>query len=181
MRNPLLLLRTQTPIRAEIAVNPGLRFEDAVGDSLGCRLHAAAGGDQLGLGAGRDDRDILFQVVENQRTDGESPFFARSDRVEGQLQALVGVFLIAGLAGFVVDDGDAAVGTAVDAIDAADYRDLTHTNLKRLLGVENLRRRQGPGLAEEVAQLFDALLFVKLVLVRLLNLGCQPDRGGRGR
>src|ERR1035438_9774730 len=122
MRNPLLLLRTQTPIGTEIAVNPRLRFEEAVGNSLGSGFNTAAGGGQLGLRPRGDDRDVFFQVVENQCADGETPFFARRDRVEGQLQALVGVFLIAGLAGLVVDDGHAAVGPAVDTIDAADRK-----------------------------------------------------------
>src|ERR1700726_943529 len=43
MRDPLLLLRAQTPIRTEIAVDPGFRWELAVGNALCCIFHAGAG------------------------------------------------------------------------------------------------------------------------------------------
>src|SRR5579864_3134664 len=101
-------------------MHAGLRFEDAVGDALGGILHATASAKQLRFTASGDDRDVLFEVVKNQRTHGVAPLFFGGYCVKGQLQALVGVFLIAGLTGLVVDDGDGAVRSAVDTVDAAN-------------------------------------------------------------
>ena len=149
---------------------PGFRFEDAISDALGGIFHAAPRAKQLGLGARGHDGNILFQVVKNQRAHGVSPLLLGGDRVERQLQALVGVFLIAGLAGLVVDDRHAAVGTAVDAVDASGDRGIADLNLKRLFGMQNLRGRERPSRGQKVAQLSDALLLVEFVLVGFLNL-----------
>src|ERR1700719_1813511 len=132
MRNPLLLHRTQTAIGAEVAVHPGSRLELAIRDPPCCGFDSTPGSQQLGFAADGDDRDILFHVMENQRADRVSPFLPGSDCIEGQLQALVSIFLIAGLAGLVVDDSHAAIGTAVDTIDTADHRGLAYSNLERL-------------------------------------------------
>src|ERR1700758_63250 len=70
MRNALLLLGTQATIRAEIAVDAGLRHKLALCDSLRCVLHAGASTQQLGLCTGGDDWHVLLKVVKTQRADG---------------------------------------------------------------------------------------------------------------
>src|SRR6266536_3937272 len=150
MRDPLLLHRTQTAIRAEVAVHTGSRYELAIGDSLSCGFHASTGGEQLCFAATGRYGHILFQVVENQCADGVPPFFPGGNCVQRQLQALVGIFLVSSLSGFVVDDSDRAIGPAIDAIDTAYNRDLSDAYLKRLFGMKNFRGRKRSGSSEEV-------------------------------
>src|SRR5579864_8123430 len=61
--NALLLLRAETPISAEVAMNPRLGVKHPFGDPLRCFLHARARSKEFRLRPHRDHRNVLFQVV----------------------------------------------------------------------------------------------------------------------
>jgi len=83
--------------------------------------------------------------VKHQRSDLISPLFVCRNGIQRELQTLIRVFLVAAFPGLVVDDGDAAVRPAVDAIDSADYQRFSNPDFKRLFRMQDLRRRNGSG------------------------------------
>src|SRR5579871_374013 len=151
MRNALLLLRAEAAIGTEVAVDAGLRLENPARNAFSGGSDAIARFDQLDFCPGRDDGNILFQVVEDKNAHFVSPLFLSGDRVKRELQALVGVFLIASLARFVVDDSNRSIGPAVDAVDASDDGSLTDVNFKRLLGVQYVGRSNLSSGGEKIA------------------------------
>src|SRR5579872_1037503 len=93
------------------------------------------------------------------------------DGVERQLQTLIGVFLVAGFSGFVIDDGDVTVGTAVDAVDAADNDRLPDVDFERFLSLQDLGSRNPLSFSQELGELSDSQLLVELSLVNILKIG----------
>src|SRR5690348_6578656 len=73
VRNAFLLLGTETAVGAEVAMNTRLRLEHSVGNSLSGVLNTLTRIQQLGVGAQREDRNILFKVVKDQRSYFVSP------------------------------------------------------------------------------------------------------------
>ncbi len=100
-----------------------------------------------------------------------SPLLARSQGINGKLQTFVGIFLRLSFSGLVVGDDDTAAGYLVDAINAAHYFYLAHLYIKEFFGVQHFRCGSTAESSQEILQLQDTLLVVKVVLVAVLNAG----------
>ena len=110
---------------------PVFAIEHSVRNSFAQRLPPRSrAAISCGLRPGGHDRDVLFQVVEDQRSNLVPPLLVCRDCIQRQLQALVRGFLVAGFAGLVVDDRDAAVRPPIDAVDAPDDHRLTNLDLE---------------------------------------------------
>src|ERR1700685_1695015 len=160
IRNALLLRRTKVAIGAKRTVEAGLRLEYSIGNAA-CGLFDAQGRFlQLACTARGGDVDVLLQVVKDQSLDLVIPFFLRRHGVDGKLQTLVGVLLISRTAGLVVDYSYAAIGAAVDAVDASGDNGFSHTNIEPFFRVQNLRRNARASRGQEFLQLLQALLLI---------------------
>src|ERR1700683_4235 len=137
--NALLLRRTKITIGAKRTVEAGLGLEYSIGNAARCAFDPQARFLQLPCAARRGDRDVLLQIVKDQRLDLVIPFLLRSHGVDRELQTLVGVLLISRPARLVVDHFYAAVGAAVDAIDASGNHGFAHANIEPLFSMENIR------------------------------------------
>lgn len=100
------------------------------GNAFSGGLHAFFRVLELEHAAARGDGHISFQVVESEGTHAVSPFFLSGQSVDGELQTLVGIFLRARFSGLVIEDHHAAVGSAVDAVNAPDYGRFAKANLE---------------------------------------------------
>ena len=92
---------TQNPICTKAATEAGFGVELSLGNVVGHIFHLGPGFLKLGLVAARQNRSILTQVVEGELVRTVPPLLACSQRIDGKLQALIGVFLRERFAGFV--------------------------------------------------------------------------------
>src|SRR5581483_3513742 len=87
------------------------------------------------------------------------------------LQAGVGIFLRPWLAGLVINNDNTVARHAVDAIHASNHHSGANPDLEFLLGMQNLRMWFTLCGSQEVGQLRDPLLLVKIMLIPVLQ-GC---------
>src|SRR5580698_9789281 len=85
--NALFFGGAETAISAIGAVHPEFRFEIAGRDSASRVFHPQARSKQLRFGTCRDDRSVVFEVVEDEWARTISPLFAGGDGIERKLKA----------------------------------------------------------------------------------------------
>src|SRR2546427_1041503 len=166
---PLLRRRTKIPVGTEAAIEARLGLKVSGGHILGHIFYFQFRFPQLQFAAGSDYGCVLLKVIENETRGAVFPLLARCQSVNRKLQALIGVFLRLRFAGFVIRDRDSAMTCTINAVNAPDDSCLAKSNLEKFLRMRHVRERNLARSCDELQQLCDSLLFIKLMLVAILD------------
>src|SRR5664280_113760 len=148
------------PARSGVEVSRG---------NIGCGLaHPGCFAVELFFRAPRLDRAAIREIDDYERV-SDKTHALRRQRVDGKLQAVVGIILRLRLSGLVVNNADPVAVDALQAIHSSLHQRPANVGTEKALVVQNLASGLCQVGAQKLPELLAAVLLVKLALRVLLD------------